>query len=525
MTAIDRRGFLRAAGSAGLAWCLAPAARAQTAEGVTLTPPCGALAGTRTDGVHRFLGIPFARPPVGPLRFRPPQPLPRWHGMRDATRYAASAIQAPIGPSRYVPFPVDYSEDCLYLNVWAPVATGPHPVHVWVHGGGNVAGTTRMPVFDGASLARAGIVAVSVGYRVGALGFLELGGALGEDFLGSGNNGLLDQVAALAWVRGNIAGFGGDPDRVSVAGQSAGAKNVVSLLAMRSARGLFQRAISQSGGGQTVADLDMAHELAGRMLARLGLNAASAGRLLELPAEAILQAQHAVIPDYPFKYPFRAVVDGRHLLRTPLQAVAEGAARDIPLIIGSARDEVAFFGPNKTRDGTVVRNDLANLTPAQFEPIYARYAALYPDKNAIDLRYAALTAEEYWIPSIRLCEAQAMAGGASYAYRFDLPTRNPPHVGYSVHGSELAFTFGNLGDGTADALGPTGPQADRLSGLVGALWHGFIRNGVPDAGPGIAPFWPTYGTARETLLLDTHSRVVADPDAAERMLWDGVLRA
>lgn len=485
-----------------------------------LRTPSGVLRGQDGGDVARYLGIPFGQPPVGALRFKAPLPAAPWNGVLNANAFPAAPIQSPIGPSKYVPVGPAYSEDCLYLNVWTPKTPGPHPVYVYIYGGGNVAGTTSMPVFDGANLARQGVVVVSIAYRVGVFGFLDVSSVLGDAYAGSGNNGLLDQVLGLEWIRKNIGAFGGDPSQVTIGGQSAGAKNVISLLAMPAAKGLFQRVISESGGGQTVATPAMASALAERVLAKVGLDKAGAAALTTLPAKDLLAAQVKLVAEYEYKYPFRAVVDGTTMPVAPIEAIAKGAARDIPLVMGTARDEVAFFGPAKTMNGNIEGRELANMDFAAFNKIYAQYPKTFPKLNDAQLRYKVLTAEEYWVPTVRMAEAQARAGGQAYVYRLDMPFATGEKAGYAVHGSELALVFNNLADSTAPALGPTGPEAERLAALMHGAWVGFIKTGRP-ASAG-APAWAPYDLAkRPTMVFDAKPRVQPDLDAAESRLWAG----
>lgn len=487
-----------------------------------LRTPAGVLRGQDGGDVARYLGIPYAQPPVGALRFKAPRPLAPWSGVLEANAFPAAPIQSPIGPSKYVPVGPAYSEDCLFLNVWTPKTPGPHPVYVYIYGGGNVAGTTSMPVFDGANMARKGVVVVSIAYRVGVFGFLDVSSVLGPDYAGSGNNGLLDEVMGLQWIQKNIGAFGGDPGRVTISGQSAGAKNVISLLALPAAKGLFHGVISESGGGQTVATPAMASALTQRVLANAGLDTARAAALTTMPAKDLLAAQVKLVAEYDYKYPFRAVVDGVVMPMAPIEAIARGVARGIPVMMGTARDELAFFGPAKTMDGTIEGRELANMPMADFEKIFARYPKSFPGLNDARLRYKALTAEEYWVPTVRMAEAQARAGGQAYVYRLDIPFGSGDKTGYSVHGSELALVFDNLADSTAPALGATGPSAEQLGALMHAYWLSFIKTGKPGVATG--PAWPAYDLAkRPTLVFDVPAklRVQGDLDAVERRLWTG----
>ena len=448
----------------------------------------GTLVGKPDGGLRVFRGVPFAKPPVGALRFRPPQPPEGWVGARDATRNAPPALQSGH----------DDSEDCLYLNVWAPPRKGPFPVFVWIHGGGNVAGGTQGQ--SGASFAREGIVVVTVAYRLGAFGFLELGGVLGEAYADSGDNGIHDLEAALRWVREHIAAFGGDPKRVTIAGESAGAKDIAALMGAPSARGLFERAIMESGGGQTVHLRESAREVATGFLDAMGLKSGDADRLLTLPASEILAGQKRLEATYPHGFPFRPFVGGAYLPRRPVDAV-DGP---VPLLMGTNRDESLAFFPAADAAKPIRSREVANLSFSRVPEIATRYRAALPDVSDLDRRIRLLTAEEYWIPSVRFAEAHAKRGGATWMYRFDHAPTGPKdtHMGYAVHGSELGFVW-NAHPGWT----------------MHETWAAFIKGEMPKG-------WPRYDARRRSTLVygqDGTMTIVDDPRGEERRLWDGLL--
>lgn len=513
---MDRRTFL--ASTASVAACGAARATAGRplafGDGIVETRE-GPVRGITTESGAAFFGIPFAAPPIGPLRFRAPRPPARRSALFDATRFAAAPIQQPPAPGLYGPGPLPQSEDCLALNIWTPATAGPHPVYVWVHGGGNVAGSSRMPVFDGSRFARNGIVCVTISYRVGALGFLDLSDLLGKDYAGSGNNGLLDIVEALRWVRANIAAFGGDPGQVTIGGQSAGAKNVCALLAMPAARGLFQRAVVQSGGAETAIDRDGAALMARRFLELAGLSDPRA--LLTLDTAALLDAQARLQKSWPRKYPFRAVIDGTVLPALPLAMIGDGRAAPVPLLLGTTRDEIAFFGPNAARDGTVVQGDLANMAIDAFDPVYNAYRHSFPELSPVDRRYRALTAEEYWLPTLRTAAGHAAAQRPIWLYRLDMPRNAAPNAGYAVHGSDLPLVWDKVRDPQSAFLGPQGPEAEALAARMHAHWVSFIRSGSPGDG------WPLHRSdERATMVFAATDASVMRLDESERHLWDGV---
>jgi para-nitrobenzyl esterase len=310
----------------------------------------GRLEGIREDGVLVFRGIPFARPPLGPLRFEPPQPVEPWSGVRDATRFGPAAVQTKdlIGPTVGFDQPAS-AEDSLTLNVWTPGTDGTRrPVLVWIHGGAFTIGSGSQRVFGSTTLARRGdAVIVTINYRLGALGFLRLSAtSLGRELTATGNEGLLDQVAALEWVRREIARFGGDPDNVTIFGESAGSISCSLLLTMPRARGLFHRAILQSGPPTLVAPPALSGRVAQVVLEKLGDAAGSAARLRELPVDAIRRAQAEVILELGLEtrgMPFRPCADGDLVPADPLAAIADGCAREVSVLVGTTRDEMKLF--------------------------------------------------------------------------------------------------------------------------------------------------------------------------------------
>ena len=321
----------------------------------------GRVQGQRTGDTVAFLGVPFAMPPVGPLRFLPPRPAGPWSGVRPALKYAPAPVQLRRANT---------SEDCLYLNIWMPVTPGPHPVLFWIHGGGNTAGATG-GIADGSHFARNGVVCVTPAYRVGALGFLDLTQELGHAYAGSGNNGLRDQIFALQWVRQNIAAFGGDPERITVGGESAGAKDTCALMGAPATAGLFQQAIMESGGGQTYHTEESARMLTREFLECAGLNAGNAEALLTMPVDELLNAQRALIAKRG-AFPFRVTVDGLVLDRSPLEYVRSGSSRKVRLLIGSNHDESSFFVRGAALDQPVGPREIQNAMMDHIHAVEAK---------------------------------------------------------------------------------------------------------------------------------------------------------
>ncbi len=514
---LSRRNFLQLAAMAGLVpRAFAGVGRAEDVPVVKTA--LGALRGeSSAEGVRVFRGVPFAQPPTGELRFRAPVAPKAWTGVRDATRFGAAAMQ-PNEPS------VAQSEDCLYLNVWAPPSGGgPHPVFVWIHGGGYTGGQATAPIFDGSLFAHEGIVLVTVAYRLGVFGFMDLEPLLGAGYADSANNAIRDLTASLRWVHENIAAFGGDPARVTVGGESAGAKATAALMAVPEARALFRSAISESGGGERV----LTEAEAGKVAQSFGelwrgehaLATAGFEDLRTGDARALIEVQQRVIARSEIHFPFRPQVSARRsalLAQRPVDLVRAGSAKGQRLLIGTNRDESALFlGPRPAADPT--QRDLGNLSLARFDEVFARYSALYPEMPEWQQRVRAVTAEEYWVPSVRLADAHTEAGGEAWMYRLDYAETTGRMAGEAYHSEDIGFVWDKLGKTEA-----ADPEAVRLAQAMHAAWCAFIRGEAP-AGPGL-PAWPEYRAAsRPTMILNVESRVEQRPFESELRVWDGVL--
>ncbi|MEX3693669.1 carboxylesterase/lipase family protein [Paraburkholderia sp. BR14263] len=539
---IGRRAFL--AGAFGVAVTqLNVRAFAQVNEKlstdfVSVNAPDGAVRGVAYPNYNVFKGIPFAQPPVGALRFRQAVPMPRSSGVRSASSFGPAPMQERRSlPGTRLPMLGDAkcSEDCLYLNVWAPREAGPHPVFVWIYGGGNTFGATSQAIYDGSAFARDGVVCVTIGYRIGAFGFLELGEILGGEYQGSGNNPLHDQILGLQWVRNNIAAFGGDPDRVTVAGESAGAKNVSALLSIPAARGLFQSAIVQSGGGHTVHNLDEAHGVADLFMGEFAKAGLRREDLLRVGSDDLLKVQTATVAAYPRAFAFRSVVDGKTMLQRPIDSVTAGYGKDVRLLIGTNRDESVLFFPqdlveshnsDPKADRPISSKELANIKLDTLSLIADKYAHAFPALSPFERRVRLVTAEEYWIPTVRLAEAHAASGGETYAFRFERPIAEGRYAGLVPHTSELPLVWDNFQDPAFRDLfyrGASAPEA--FAKQVHSAWVSFIK-GSPPAAEGL-PTWQRYETtgseSRRTMLLQDQPVMVSDPSSNERQIWNGVM--
>jgi para-nitrobenzyl esterase len=501
---LDRRKFLSAASAAALGLATHSGASPAVSVSEIVETKQGKVQGKRVESTIAFLGVPFAEPPVVPLRFLTPRPARAWSGVRPALEYAPAPVQLQRTKFRI-------GEDCLYLNVWVPDTPGPHPVFVWIYGGGNTTGATG-GIADGSHFARNGIVCVTPAYRVGALGFLDMSAELGEAYAGSGNNGLRDQVLALEWVHENIAAFGGDPQRVTVGGESAGAKDTCALMALSQTAGLFQQAIVESGSGQTVHTRESARELTQQFLRCAGLNAATATALRTMPVAQLLEAQRA-LEAATSAFPFRITVDGVVLERTPLDAIRRGTSRHLRLLAGSNHDESSFFVRGAELEQPIEQSELQNMSMDKVPEMEARYTKTFPELSPAQRKIRLLTAEEYWIPTLRIAEAHVGNGGEAYFYRFDRKLTAGPFKGKVPHTAELRFVWD-------DELPQPTPPSLALRESTHAAWVDFIFGRAPALRK--TPPWPRFDlTTRPVMLINEQSSVALDPDGVERHLWDG----
>jgi para-nitrobenzyl esterase len=485
----------------------------------------GAVRGRLESGVSAFLGIPYAAPPFGANRMRSPQPVQPWDGERDGTRYGPTAPKGDYPPQYSPLFPevVIPGEDCLNLNVWTPdVHAAGLPVLVWIHGGSFMNGSGSVAEYNGSAFARDGVVCVTINYRLSAEGFLFL-----DD--GIANLGLLDQLAALRWVQENISAFGGDPARVTVAGESAGAMSVTTLLSMPLAEGLFSQAVAQSGAGAHTLTPDEGRMVGQYLAEALGV-AADREAIRNVPLEKLVQVASDLVvevqtaPD-PARWgqlalsllPFAPVVDGPVLPAAPLTSIAAGQGNGVRLLIGSNRDEARLF---LVAASTIDLIDDATLQAAAgayglSEAGLAVYRGNRPGASAGDVLAAVVTDWFFGIPPVRVAEARAAAGAAgTWRYRFDHPEPADNHRLGACHGAEIPFVFDTAGnDEVRPRIGDAPSQA--VADRVHKVWVDFITGGDPG--------WPAYDLdSRTTGLLSDRMTVVGDPAADERACWDGI---
>jgi para-nitrobenzyl esterase len=466
----------------------------------------GKVRGTEiADGVLAWRGIPYAKPPVGTLRFRPPEEPEPWGGARDALGYGNRSLQPELGPAD--PQAPPMAEDCLYLNVTAPAGATGRPVLFWLHGGGFEAGQGPNQADDGVPFAQShGLVIVTVNYRLGALGFLDVPGERP-----TGAAGLHDQIAALRWTYENIASFGGDPGQITVYGLSAGAKSVTNLLASPLTQGMIARA-AESSGGDHVKDAAQARALSGRFLAELGT---ATERLRSVQAEDILNAQLAIAAPPRSTWIWRASVDGAALTAKPVTAIAAGAAAGIPLLLQTCARECALYAllaPDAPRQADrVLAGYFGQGTAAK---IIAGYAARYPDLDEAALRTTIMTDERYVALTERLADAQA-AHGSVWRSRYDgqyTGLEDDPDPEFAQYAPLLRAAHGGDGAGLWQG-GLAGQDTARVSAALHSAWGAFATTGDPGWAPYTDPGKPAM------IFADAGPSVSANPFAHVRDTW------
>ena len=489
----------------------------------------GAVEGVTRDGVRHFLGVPFAAPPVGDLRFAAPAPATPWSGTLSADEFGPAPIQRsdPLSVKLGLTASHPQSEDCLYLNVFSPAEPSrePRAVMVWIHGGAFSTGTAAAPVYDGSRLARDGdVVVVTLNYRVGALGFLDVGVA---------NLGLRDQVAALGFVQREIAAFGGDPERVTLFGESAGAGSIAALLAAPPAQGLFQRAIVQSAAPEGVLSADEAARRADLFADQAGVPTGSREARLDavrrLSSEALVAAEAGCAEPGPRRIGmfFAPVVDGSFLPRMPLEAIARGAARDVALIIGTTAEEMQLYhlaGAFGALPAAKIPAAIASGLPGAREAALARAETLMrfyegPELRDEDRYFATVTDSNLFVPSAELAASHARHQPSTFMYRFAWPSPMEGGKLGACHALDIPYALGTL-DCVSDFAGVS-EEARRVSSDMRSAWVAFAKTGDPSSASVGA--WPPYeALERWTLWVDDPCRPVRDPDSEKRQAWDQV---
>jgi len=530
--------------------CLAPWASqlhaADSLHSTVVETNSGKVSGRRVDAVTVFKGIPYGETTAGVGRFRQPRARVPWTGVLAAVEdppeapQRAPGIHPPSGaPSVLESVEPDWprlaeSEDCLKLDVWTPASDNEkRPVMVWFHGGGFAVGSAAGLWQDGGNLARRGnVVVVSVNHRLNVLGHLFLD-PLDEQFAGAGNAGLLDLVLALTWVKDNIARFGGDPDNVTIFGQSGGGQKVSMLLAMPTAAGLFHKAIIQSGPAPKALQPAYAADMAQRLLAKLRIGRAEVRRLQQIPLAQIMSAYFQVFREtggygvLGILQGFAPVVDGRLLPRHPFQGQAPSMSAEIPLLIGTTRTEMTLHtlleDPGADQmDEPGLQARLQALFGADARLVYDVYRTHHPSLSTWE-RYALITSD--WptrLYSIWIAEQKArLQRAAVFMYRTDWQTPVAGGKLLAPHAIDLSFALDDTAYSTSFDGG--GPSVQRLSRRMSGSWLAFAHRGDPNIGA--MPGWPRYepDAGRATLLYDRECRVVNDPDGADRRELDRIM--
>jgi para-nitrobenzyl esterase len=494
----------------------------RTTARTTSGPVKGTSVETADGTVAAFLGVPFAAPPVGDLRWRAPQPPAPWHEPLDATRFGPSAPQPSGGPlDGLVPGMgvAEIDEDCLTLNVWTPgVDADSRPVLVWIHGGGFTIGGSALETYDGSLLAaREDVVVVSCNYRVGALGFMVI-----DHPDTQGNCGILDQVAALTWVRDNITAFGGDPGRVAVFGESAGAGSILSLLSTTRSEGLFRAAIVQSGATDLVLTREKALAVTDAFATAAGVGARDIDALRALPVEEVIAAQasasQAVFATVGMMA-FHPTVDGEVMAHDWLGAAKAGLSRNVALVIGTTHDEMLLFASYDpaaaSLDDGGLQARFARMHPDPAALVDA-YRAVEPDAAAPAVWGASTTDTAMWLPALRVAEAHAAHQPDTWMYRFDWPAADPA-LG-ACHGIDIPFPFDTIDRAGWDEFVARPAEAHALARAEQAAWAAVARTGAPATDA--LPTWPRFDAMRRaTMILDAAPHVEDDPRGPVREAW------
>jgi para-nitrobenzyl esterase len=510
----------------------------------------GRVQGRSAPGIELFAEVPYAAPPVGELRFKPPRPVVPWGGIRPADRWRYRAPQLPDAghlraPKKFTamlgePYAPALSEDSLTLNVWTPSSADGRrrPVLFFMHGGGYVFGQAGQPAFDGEAFAgEHDVVFVSVTHRLNAFGFLYLDQIAGAEYAGSGNAGLLDLVAALEWVRDNIAAFGGDPDNVTIAGESGGAAKVSLLMVMDAARGLFHRAVCESGFALSAGSAETANAYALAFIHELGGTDATV--LFDATMEDMLAAESRVNPGLSSPLAIGPVVDGVVFTDQPRASWEAGHGSPVPLLAGWTLDEVALFSSEDIAADVPIpelfRAGQAEDIPAGFDPaagglagvearlgpgvseVTAVRRSLFPGEPDAVLVRRLLSDIWFRRPLEQVALLRTLSGGATYLYRFEWASPVLRPLG-APHCAGIALFFGN--DGLV-AFSRDNEAAHELAGVMSAALASFMRYGDPAGAGQVA--WPAYGeTAREVMIFDDRVHIARDPEALLRVALDAL---
>ena len=500
-------------------------------ENPVVATKSGKIAGSFANGLYIFKGIPYATPPVGELRWLPPQPVKKWNGVREANEFGAIAPQTimPVGPFGQAPQP--QSEDCLFLNVWTPgLDNTPRPVMVWIHGGAFTLGAGSDPSYDSGILPKRGnIVMVSINYRLGMLGFLRLKNVTGGKIPATGNEGMMDQVAALKWVKDNIAAFGGDPGNITVFGESAGGMSIACLMAMPSAKGLFHKGILESGSGDYAINSEDANANGRLFLETAGikendvksLRALSPPRLLEIEKKMIAsRLGRGKNPEVTVSAP---VIDKEIIPDDSNKLAKQGYSKEIMTLVGTNLNEWKLFtmmepGFDKIDETGVINRLSTAMSANDAKTLVAAYRQAHTERDEpttpAEIYTAIFGDYMFRIPGLVLTEAQQANNQAAYNYLFTWKSPAMGGVLGACHGLEIGFVFGNYND----MFCGSGPEADKLAQCMQDAWLAFAHTGDPSC-ESIGK-WPVYGSKRMTMILDRNCHVEMAPYEEERQAWE-----
>jgi para-nitrobenzyl esterase len=492
------------------------------------TTKYGKVKGYVDNNIDVFKGIPYGDNTAN-RRFQAPVPPVPWNDIKDATEFGPVAPQGPIGKSNFYPMPKEgtkMSEDCLHLNVWTPgLRDGKQrPVMVWFHGGGYSSWSCNIDLYDGVNLCRKGdVVVVTVNHRLNGFGYLYLGELGGKEFAESGNAGMLDLVLALKWIKENISEFGGDPDNVTIFGESGGGAKCATLMAMPAARGLFNKVITESGQQLTGRTKVHATETALNILKALNISPGKIDEIKTIPMEKLNEAIQG--------NSFAPVTDGIVLPRDPFSPDASPLSADIPMIMGNNHDETTLLiGARDTSTFNLswkqlpakisqhVKQFIGNLDPKM---IIKKYRNWYPDYSPSDIFFAVTTAARSWKGMVIESERRAEQNGAP-TYVFQLNWKSPVSGGKwkASHTMDVPLVFNNIEYGKT--MTGIGPEAQKMADIMSESWLAFARNGNPDT-PNI-PHWPRFDLKnRATMVFDLQSKVENDPRGNERKLFAPVI--
>jgi para-nitrobenzyl esterase len=536
-TCVSRRDVLKHS-----AWLLAAAgvglrpAFAEDGQAVVADTAYGRIRGLEMRGIKVFKGVPYGASTGGANRFVPPMAPAKWAGVRDATAYGPSAPQAEPGTRRAASaiavaaagLPAE-GEDCLVLNIWTPAVKDnrKRPVMFWCHGGGFATGSGSSPVTDGANLARRGdVVVVSINHRLNVLGFSNLSSVGGSEFAASGDVGMLDIVRALEWVRDNIAEFGGDPGTVMIFGQSGGGRKVSTLLTMPSARGLFHRAVIESGATLQLVEPEAGARVARELLSTLGIAPGQAKALQAVPLDRLMSAYFTVVRKMgvdQMTQGFSPAVDGRIVPQHPFHPVASAVSAGVPVMLGSTRTELTSSAgvEDFSMTDVAMRSRVRTLLGTHADRVLEVYGRANPGATPSDLYFLIASDHRYSGPVMKIAERRAaLKGGPVYLYYFRWETPVDGGRLKSPHTIEIPFAFDNV-DAAARLTG-SGPDAKALADRVSDAWIAFARTGNPNT-PKL-PQWPAFdAAARPTMVIDAQSRVERDPLKEQRLaMWSAL---